>query len=57
MKDLYNKIIEAAKVHGEESDPDHEVGDLQDTLQICMELMTDEQLRTLETNWTETRNT
>ena len=29
---LYNRITKAAKAHGEDSEPDHEVGDLQDCL-------------------------
>ena len=28
-------LIEAAREHGEESDPDHEVGDLQDLVRLC----------------------
>lgn len=33
-------ILEAARRHGEQSEPDHEVGDLQDALRICWKLMT-----------------
>ena len=33
----------AAFVHGEESEGDHEVGDLQDLLRVAWRLMTDEQ--------------
>lgn len=36
-------FIEAAQQHGEDSDPDHEVGDLQDYLRAMWELLTPEQ--------------
>jgi hypothetical protein len=36
-------LIEAAKQHGEDSEPDHEVGDLQEFLRVAYELMTTEQ--------------
>ena len=36
-------LIEAAKQHGEDSEPDHEVGDLQDFLRAMWELLTPEQ--------------
>ncbi len=32
-------LIEGARLHGENSDPDHEVGDLQDLLRECWKLM------------------
>jgi hypothetical protein len=35
--------IAAAQRHGENSEPDHEVGDLQQYLRIAAEIMTDEQ--------------
>lgn len=35
--------ISAAQTHGENSDPDHEVGDLQDMLRAVWEIMTPEQ--------------
>lgn len=35
--------ISAAKQHGEDSDPDHEVGDLQDMLRSAWELLSEEQ--------------
>lgn len=37
------KLIDAAKSHGEESEPDHEVGDLQDYLRAMWELLTPQQ--------------
>ena len=36
-------VFEAAARHGEESEPDHEVGDLQDVLAAAWELMSSEQ--------------
>lgn len=38
-------LIEAAERHGAESDPDHEIGDLQDLLRAAWELMSQEQRR------------
>jgi hypothetical protein len=32
---LLEDILQAAQAHGEESEPDHEVGDLQDTLRLA----------------------
>lgn len=37
---LVERIIDAAQKHGEQSEPDHEVGDLQDVLRKCWEEMT-----------------
>ena len=37
-------LIEAAKTHGEYSEPDHEVGDLQDYLRAAFSLLTPEQV-------------
>jgi hypothetical protein len=45
---LYNKIVTKAKQHGEDSDPDHEVGDLQDTLHAALTLMTPNQVGKLK---------
>jgi hypothetical protein len=33
-------VIQAARAHGEDSDPDHEVGDLQDALRVAWDVMT-----------------
>jgi hypothetical protein len=33
-------IIDAAEQHGQDSEPDHEVGDLQDALRACFKEMT-----------------
>jgi hypothetical protein len=44
---LYNAIIDQAKQHGEDSEPDHEVGDLQDSLSACLSIMTLPQTRKL----------
>ncbi|MCE6959591.1 hypothetical protein LAZ40_11040 [Cereibacter sphaeroides] len=40
-------FIQAAKDHGSDSEPDHEVGDLQDMLRAAWEIMTPEQRVTL----------
>jgi len=45
---LYDRITIAAIQHGQDDDPDHEVGDLQEALSICLELMTPDQLAQLE---------
>jgi hypothetical protein len=47
--DLYNAVTSHALKHGEDSEPDHEVGDLQDTLRECLEIMTLPQARKLYT--------
>lgn len=39
MKDILKKLMDAARQHGEDSDPDHEVGDLQDLLVAAWELL------------------
>lgn len=41
---LFHGLIEAAKTHGQESEPDHEVGDLQDALSEIIELVPDKTL-------------
>jgi len=38
-----NFLMEAARLHGENSEPDHEVGDLQDLFFACWLVMTPEQ--------------
>jgi len=43
MKNLQD-ILDAAARHGRESDPDHEVGDLQDVLRVCFGRLTGPQL-------------
>ena len=40
-----NFYLGAAEQHGEDSDPDHEVGDLQDWLRVAFTIMTPEQRR------------
>lgn len=42
---LVETLIGHAKTHGEDSEPDHEVGDLQDMLRAAWSLMTPEQHR------------
>lgn len=39
-EDLVERIVEAATLHGEESEPDHEVGDLQTALREAWKRMT-----------------
>ncbi|UGY15222.1 hypothetical protein HAP48_0042975 [Bradyrhizobium septentrionale] len=38
-KSVIEDIIEAAAKHGRESEPDHEVGDLQDLLRVAWKIM------------------
>lgn len=46
MSAVYEAIIEAAAAHAEESgEPDHEVGDLQQALQLAIEMMPHEVLK------------
>jgi hypothetical protein len=42
---LLDRLLAAAAAHGHESDPDHEVGDLQAILRSCWERLTAEQQR------------
>lgn len=37
---MLEKLLAAAKTHGEQSEPDHEVGDLQALLASCWERLT-----------------
>jgi hypothetical protein len=43
--DLLEKLLAGAAAHAEASDPDHEVGDLQDILRSCWKRLTAEQQR------------
>lgn len=45
---LHSKLTAAAKQHGEDSEPDHEVGDLQDALELALVNMSQESLRALQ---------
>lgn len=38
--DLLQDILQAAEQHGNDSDPDHEVGDLQDALRLAWAALT-----------------
>ncbi len=42
-KEFVYSLIECAATHGENSEPDHEVGDLQDLLVSCWSVMSPEQ--------------
>lgn len=44
-KGLLETLLAAAKVHGEQSEPDHEVGDLQGVIASCWERLTSVQQR------------
>lgn len=39
MKDILEKLLKAADQHGEDDDPDHTVGDLQDLLRKAWSIM------------------
>jgi len=43
MNNSIERLLDAATKHGLESDPDHEVGDLQSFLRLAWEVMTDAQ--------------
>jgi hypothetical protein len=49
------RILEAAKAHGEQSPPDefgtHEVGDLQDVLRQCWNVMDAERRQAIADHW------
>ena len=45
--DLSKLITDTAKAHGEDSDPGHEVGDLQDSLDAAISILTEGQLTQL----------
>jgi DNA-binding SARP family transcriptional activator len=49
QQDLYYAVTKHALEHGEDSDPDHEVGDLQDVLAMCLNIMSIDQARKLYT--------
>jgi hypothetical protein len=42
---LLEELMAAARAHGEGSEPDHEVGDLQGVLRSCWKRLTAEQQR------------
>lgn len=50
---LYNEIVDHALKHGEDDDPDHEVGDLQQALRAALDIMTETQRKALEQHLTE----
>ena len=43
QKRKFNKIFDVARKHGLDSDPENEVGDLQDLLQAAWDIMSEEQ--------------
>lgn len=45
MTAIIEKLITCAENHGEDSDPVHQVGDLEDMLRAAWQLMTPEQKR------------
>ena len=49
MKDLiYKALIQAARTHGQDSEPDMEIGDLQDALGEALALLPENKLGELE---------
>jgi len=50
-EDLYEEITEAALQHGRDSEPDHEVGDLQDALRMSIDQMFPDQVERLKNEW------
>lgn len=47
-------LLACAQAHGEDDDPDHEVGDLQDLLRACWAVMTPEQREAGSQAWIDT---
>lgn len=45
------QVLAAAKAHGERTEPDHEVGDLQDLLWACFAKMPDDLAETVLDDW------
>lgn len=45
--DLLDKLFAAARAHGEQSEPDHEVGDLREVLASCWCCLTPDQRRSV----------
>jgi len=43
--DLLDKLLAAAEAHGSDSEPDHEVGDLQAIIRSCWKRMSSTQRR------------
>lgn len=43
LNDPLERLLEGARQHGLQSEPDHEIGDLQDVLRFCWTLLTPEQ--------------
>ena len=46
-RDLFKLITKTAKTHGEDSEPDHEVRDLQNSLDAAISILSEEQLTKL----------
>ena len=49
-RDRLQDLIDAAEHHGLQSDPAHEVGDLQDVVRECAGVMTAEQIEAVRAN-------
>jgi hypothetical protein len=46
-EELLDQLLNSAKWHGQDSDPDHEVGDLQDDLREAVKFLTPDQVQEL----------
>jgi hypothetical protein len=46
--EIYQQMIDRAQRHGEESEPDHEIGDLQQAFQIALRFVSDADLAKLQ---------
>lgn len=53
---VYSEITESAQQHGQDSEPDHEVGDLQIALGLAIAMLDESQLRQLRNNWLESQS-
>jgi hypothetical protein len=47
VQKIWSDITVKAQEHGQDDDPDHEVGDLQDVLKHALAIMSDDQLKAL----------
>lgn len=53
---MCNELLDAARQHGLQSEPDHECGDLQDIVRKCFETMTPDQCEKIYTEFARLRD-
>lgn len=47
LNENLERVLEAAQAHGEEDDPEHEIGDLQGVIHAMWSVLTDDQKETV----------